>query len=56
MWLLLLSVMHVNDPSDVPGEIRLTFNTEAECHAVANTVSFKLKFPDFKVVTKCKQS
>jgi hypothetical protein len=55
MWVLLLLAISITDPTDVPGEIQLQFNTYEECIAAAKTMNFKLKFPGFKVTTICKQ-
>jgi hypothetical protein len=54
MWILTLLAVNIFDPSDVPGKIQLTFPTEQQCESVASTMTYKLKFDGFKVISQCK--
>lgn len=50
---MILIAVHVTDPKDIPGRINLQFQTQADCEQVLSTMTYKLKFENFKVEGKC---
>jgi hypothetical protein len=55
MWVLVLLAIHVSDPSDVPGRIRLEFRTEEACRTALNSMTYQLKFDRFKITGSCER-
>ena len=55
MWLMILIAVHVNDPQDQPGKVELVFPDQQTCQQVLNTITWQLKFKNFKVVGECKK-
>jgi hypothetical protein len=55
MWILLVMAVHINNPTDVPGWIKVPMATEAECERARAGVTAWLKFESFKVTTQCQQ-
>jgi hypothetical protein len=55
MWILIILAVHLNDSKDVPGRIELTFQDQHSCLQALNTIKYKLKFDNFKVVAECKK-
>jgi hypothetical protein len=55
MWILLVMAMHTNNPSDVPGWVRIPMESEAQCERARAGVTAWLKFESFKVTTQCLQ-
>ena len=53
MWLMILIAVHINDTRDVPGKITLEFTDQATCEQSLSTLSYWLKFKDFRVEGKC---
>lgn len=55
MWLLILIAVHINNPTDIPGKITLKFQTQVECEQALKTMSYWLKFDNFKMEGKCQK-
>jgi hypothetical protein len=53
MWLLILLAVHNNDPKDVPGRIELTFQDKLSCEQTLQTMTYWLKFNQFKIEGRC---
>jgi hypothetical protein len=56
MWILVLLAVSVNDPNDVPGRVKLKFDTEQQCVKARDSMEYWLKFSTFKVTAECKRS
>jgi hypothetical protein len=54
-WILLLIAMNINDPNDIPARVELQFNTEQECRQAADTLTYWVKFKQFKLEATCSQ-
>lgn len=54
-WILLLVVVNVNVPSDIPGRLTLEFNDKATCEESASSMKYWLKFGGFKIVASCQE-
>lgn len=55
MWILLLIVVNIYDPTDVPGRIQLPFKDQASCELALQQMTYWVKFPWFKVEGTCKR-
>jgi hypothetical protein len=55
MWILIILAVHINDSKDVPGRIELMFQDQQTCQQALNTIKYKLKFDNFKVIAECKK-
>jgi len=53
MWTLIMLVVNIHDPTDVPGRMKLVFSTEQECVHVASSLTYTVKFDWFKVTADC---
>ena len=53
MWILILMAIHTNNPNDMPGKITLEFQTQQQCEQSLKSMTYWLKFDQFKVVGKC---
>jgi len=53
MWILIVIAVHANDPSDVPGWVRIPMESKAQCERARAGVTSWLKFGSFKVETRC---
>jgi hypothetical protein len=53
IWLLILLVVHKNDPNDIPGRVTLEFESQAACERSLSNMFYWLKFDSFKVEGKC---
>lgn len=56
MWLMILIAVHINDPKDIPGRITLQFQTQQQCEQVSQSMTYWLKFENFKVEAKCQKA
>jgi len=45
----------MNNPEDIPAKFQLTFDSEAECIAAKNSITYWVKFDWFKVVSTCQK-
>lgn len=52
-WILLLTAMNINDPTDIPARVELRFHTEQQCLDAAATLDYWVKFKQFKVEASC---
>ena len=55
MWILLILAVHVNNSDDIPGRVSIKFETEQQCLKAKQTLEYKLKFDNFKVVSECRK-
>jgi hypothetical protein len=55
MWLLILIAVHINNPKDIPGKVTLNFQTQQQCEQALQSMTYWLKFDQFKVVGECKK-
>ena len=55
MWLMMLIAVHINNPNDIPGRISLQFQTQQQCEQTLQTMTYWLKFDQFKVEGKCQK-
>ena len=56
MWILLLIVVNIYDPTDIPGRIQLQFKDEHSCSVALQNMNYWVKFPWFKVEGKCEKN
>jgi hypothetical protein len=50
---MILLAVHINNPQDVPGRVELTFPSQAVCEQTLNTLTYQLKFKQFKIQGQC---
>jgi hypothetical protein len=55
MWLMILIAVHVNNPRDIPGRVELTFADQATCEQVLSTMTYRLKFDNFRMEGRCEK-
>lgn len=55
MWILILLAVHVNNPNDVPGIIKIEFNEQKECERAVASLQYWLKFDSFKITAQCQK-
>lgn len=55
MWLMILIAVHMNDPSDQPGKIVMEFADQHSCEHAKSTMTYSLKFKNFKVEASCQR-
>jgi hypothetical protein len=55
MWTLILMAIHINNPNDVPGKINLLFQSQQQCEQALLSMTYWLKFEQFKVIGKCQK-
>jgi len=53
MWILMLLSISITNPNDVPGVVTLDFETQAQCEAAKESMTYWLKFDSFKVTAEC---
>ena len=53
MWLMILIAVHVTDPKDIPGKVTLEFHDQHSCEHSVNSMTYWLKFNNFKIEAKC---
>ncbi len=53
---MILIAVHINDPKDIPGKITLEFMNQQQCEQTLQTMTYWLKFEQFKVIGKCQRS
>jgi len=52
-----LIAIHINDPKDIPARIEMRFSNQQECQQALNSLTYWVKFENFKIEGKCiKQS
>lgn len=55
MWILILLAININNPKDIPGRIELLYENENQCLYSLNTLTYELKFKNFKIEGQCKK-
>jgi hypothetical protein len=55
MWLLIILVVNINNPNDVPGRASIEFPTEQTCEQARATVKYWFKFEGFRAQTQCQK-
>ena len=55
MWTLLLIAVHINNPNDIPGRINLQVQTQQQCEQILQSMTYWLKFSNFKIEGKCQK-
>lgn len=55
MWKMIMLVVNIYDPTDIPGRMQLSFPTEQACMHAATSLSYTVKFDWFKVTAECKK-
>jgi hypothetical protein len=55
MWLMILLAVHTNNPNDIPGKITLKFENQQQCEQTLRTLTYWLKFDNFKIEGKCQK-
>ena len=53
MWLLMIIAVHANNPQDVPGKIEIVFKDQISCEQSLQSMTYWLKFNQFKIEGKC---
>lgn len=53
MWTLIMLVVNILDPTDVPGRMKLIFPSEQTCVQAAASLTYTVKFDWFKVTANC---
>lgn len=54
-WVLILIAVHVNDASDIPAKLSMTFESEQQCEKAKESIEYWIKFKSFKVEAKCQK-
>ena len=54
MWLMILIAVHINDPSDQPARMTLEFPDQQSCEQAKSSLSYTVKFKNFKIEANCK--
>lgn len=50
---MILIAVHLTDQKDIPGRINLQFETQQQCEQTLQSMTYWLKFDNFKVEGKC---
>ncbi len=50
---MILIAVHVSDPKDIPGRITLEFADQTSCERSLQSMTFWLKFNNFKIEGRC---
>jgi hypothetical protein len=53
MWILILIAVHINNPNDQPGRIELVFPNRTSCEQSLQSMTYWLKFNQFKINGRC---
>jgi hypothetical protein len=53
MWILILIAVHINNPNDQPGRIELVFPNQISCEQSLQSMTYWLKFNQFKINGRC---
>lgn len=53
MYLMILIAVHLTDPKDIPGRITLEFTDQITCEQSLQSMTYWLKFNNFKIEGKC---
>lgn len=55
MWLMILIAVHIKNPEDIPGKITIQFQSQQQCEESLKSMTYWLKFEQFKVIGKCQK-
>jgi len=55
MWLMILIAVHINDPSDQPARMTLEFPDQQSCEQAKSSLSYTVKFKNFKIDATCQR-
>lgn len=55
MWVMILLAVHIKNPEDIPGKITIQFQSQQQCEQALQSMTYWLKFEQFKVVGKCQK-
>jgi hypothetical protein len=50
---MILIAVHTNNPQDIPGRIELMFQNQTACEQSLQSMTYWLKFSQFKIEGKC---
>lgn len=50
---MILIAVHVNNPKDIPAKIEMQFADQASCERSRQSMSYWVKFEDFRIESKC---
>jgi hypothetical protein len=53
VWILILIAVHINDPNDQPGRIEMLFPDQMSCEDSLQSMTYWLKFSQFKIDGRC---
>ena len=53
MWLMILIVVHLKDPKDIPGRVMLEFPDQLSCETSLQSMTYWIKFDSFRIEGKC---
>jgi len=53
MWILLIIVVHANNPNDIPGWSRVPMPNQAVCEQARADMTAWLKFESFRIQAQC---
>jgi hypothetical protein len=53
MYLMILIAVHLSNPKDIPGRITLEFTDQITCEQSLQSMTYWLKFNNFKIEGKC---
>lgn len=55
MWILILTAIHLKNYNDIPAEVRMSFFTESACIHAQQTLSYTIKYSNYKIVSQCQK-
>ena len=55
MWLLILIAVEMHNPNDIPAKITMQFDTQQQCEKSLQSMSYWMKFENFKIEGKCQK-
>ena len=53
---MILIAVNINDPSDQPAKMSMEFPDQQSCEYAKSTLSYSIKFKNFKIEAACKPS
>lgn len=55
MWILILIAVNINNSNDIPGKVTLQFHSQQQCEQALQSMTYWLKFKQFKIEGKCQK-
>jgi hypothetical protein len=55
MWLMILIAVNINNPSDQPAKMSMEFPDKQSCEQVKTTLSYSVKFKNYKIEASCQR-